>query len=47
MDENPLARSRVLRISGGNREDSGSQRENETAHPTVSMADKSTLAQTE
>src|SRR6202051_2913433 len=40
LDENLLARSRVLRISGGDREDSGSEHENETAHPTVSMADK-------
>jgi len=47
LDENLLARSRVLRISWGDSEDSGSQHENETAHPTVSIADKNTLAQTE
>src|ERR1700682_4136105 len=40
LDENLLARSRILGIPGDDREDSGSERENETAHPTVSTADK-------
>jgi hypothetical protein len=40
LDENLLARSRVLGIPRDDREDSGSEHENETAHPTVSMADK-------
>jgi hypothetical protein len=40
LDENLLARSRILGKAGENCEDSGSEHENETAHPTVSMADK-------
>jgi len=41
MDENLLARSRILGIAGDACEDSGSeQHENKTAHPTFSMADK-------
>src|SRR3981081_2370471 len=40
LDENLLARSRILGIPGSDCEDSGSEHENETAHPTVSMADK-------
>src|SRR4029077_10870107 len=37
LDENLLARSRILGIAGGDCEDSGSEHDNETAHPTVSM----------
>src|SRR5882672_697466 len=40
LDENLLARSRVLGMPRDGCEDSGSEQENETAHPTVSMADK-------
>jgi hypothetical protein len=40
LDENLLTRSRVLGIPRDDREDSGSEHENETAHPTVSTADK-------
>src|ERR1700738_719078 len=37
LDENLLARSRVLRISRGNREDFSPERKNETAHPSVAV----------
>src|SRR5258705_8870928 len=40
LDENLLARSRILGIPRDDCEDSGSEHENETAHPTVSIADK-------
>jgi len=42
LDENLLARSRILGIPRDDCEDSGSEHENdnETAHPTISMADK-------
>src|SRR6266481_4078635 len=40
LDENLFTRSRVLGIPRDDREDSGSEHENETAHPTDSMADK-------
>jgi hypothetical protein len=40
LDENLLARGRILGIARDGREDSGSEHENETAHPTISMADK-------
>src|SRR5947207_7786981 len=40
LDENLLARSRILGIPRDDREDSGSEHDNETAHPTLSMADK-------
>jgi hypothetical protein len=40
LDENLLARSRILGIAGDDCEDSGSEHENKTAHPTVSMANK-------
>jgi hypothetical protein len=40
LDENLFARSRVLGMPRDDREDSGSEHENETAHPIVSMADK-------
>src|SRR5882672_8284937 len=40
LDENLLARSRVLGISRDYGEDAGSEHENQTAHPTISMADK-------
>jgi hypothetical protein len=37
LDENLLARRRILGIAGDDCEDSGSEYENEAAHPTVSM----------
>src|SRR6266481_168220 len=37
LNENLLARSRVLRISRGNREDCGPERENEPARPSVAV----------
>jgi hypothetical protein len=40
LDENLLAGSRILGIPRDDCEDSGSEHENETAHPTVSIADK-------
>src|SRR5882757_11257266 len=40
LGENLLARSSILGIAGDDCEDSGSEHENETAHPTASMADK-------
>jgi hypothetical protein len=40
LNENLLTRSRVLGIPRDDQEDSGSEHENETAHPTVSTADK-------
>src|ERR1700704_107505 len=40
LDENLLARSRILGIPRNDCEDSGSEPENEPAHPTISMADK-------
>src|ERR1700704_6300709 len=46
LDENLLARSRVLGIARDDREDSGSEHENETAHPTDSMLIRNILAQT-
>jgi hypothetical protein len=46
LDENLLARSRILGIAGDDRKDSGSEHDNETAHPTVSVAIGNMLAQT-
>src|ERR1700687_4225142 len=40
LDENLLARSRILGIPRDDCEDSGSEHDNKTAHPTVSMANK-------
>jgi beta-xylosidase len=40
LDENLLARSRILGIPRNDCEDSGSEHENQTAHPTFSMTDK-------
>jgi hypothetical protein len=40
LDENLLARSCVLGMPRDDREDSGPEYENKTAHPTVSMANK-------
>jgi len=40
LDKNLLTRSRVLGMPRDDCEDSGSEHENETAHPTVSTADK-------
>jgi hypothetical protein len=40
LDENLLAGSRILGIPWNDCEDSGSEHEDETAHPAVSMADK-------
>jgi hypothetical protein len=40
LDENLLARSHILGIPRDDGEDAGSEHENETAHPTISMADK-------
>src|SRR6266436_9978679 len=40
LNENLLARSRILGIPRDACEDSGSKHENKTAHPTFSMADK-------
>src|SRR5260221_6253037 len=37
LDEDLFARSRILGIAGDDCEDSGSEHENETTHPTVSM----------
>src|SRR5258708_14624355 len=37
LHENLLTRSRILGIAGDDCEDSGSEHQNETAHPTVSM----------
>src|SRR3977135_2838267 len=40
LEEKLLARSRILGIPRNDCEDSGSEHENETEHPTISMADK-------
>jgi hypothetical protein len=40
LDENLLTRSSILGISRDDCEDFGSEHENETAHPTASIADK-------
>jgi len=40
LDENLLARSRILSVPRDDCDDSGSEHENKTAHPTVSMANK-------
>jgi hypothetical protein len=40
LDENLLARSRILGMPRDDYEDCGSEHDNETAHPTLSMADK-------
>src|SRR5882757_1075765 len=40
LDENLLARSHILGIPRDDGENAGSEHEKETAHPTISMADK-------
>jgi hypothetical protein len=40
LDENLLAGSHILGIPRDDCQDSGSEHENKTAHPTFSMADK-------
>src|ERR1700687_6046854 len=46
LDENLLARSRILGMPRNDRENSSSEHENENAHPTVSMVDKKHARQT-